>query len=315
MAGLGTTTLPSAGALYLPLLSSRGVVGVLGIVPAQSQRLLAPEQLHLLETFASQAALALERAQLAEEAQQAQVQIEAERLRSALLSSVSHDLRTPLTAITGAASSLLEGDTTLDAATRHDLLQAVYEEAERLQRLVSNLLEVTRLESGAVQVHKEWQLLEEVIGVALARLEAPLRDRPVTTHLPADLPLVPFDSLLLEQVLVNLLDNAMKYTPAGSPIEIAAWPSAEGVTVEVADRGAGIPPGDEQRIFEKFYRVQRPGERSGAGLGLTICRGIITAHGGRLWAENRPGGGAALRFTLPITGTAPRVAPETDLTE
>ena len=311
MAGLGTTTLPSAEALYLPLVAARGTVGVLGVRPAQPRRLLTPEQVALLETFASQTALALERALLAEEAQQAQLQVETERLRNSLLSSVSHDLRTPLTAITGATSTLLEEDMRLDTPTRHELLQTVHEEAARLNRLVSNLLAMTRLESGAVQVHKEWQPLEEVVGAALTRLEALLHDRPLTTHLPADLPLVPLDSVLIEQVLINVLDNAMKYTPPGSPLALAAWTTDSAVTVEVADQGPGLAPGDEQRIFEKFYRAQRSGESSGAGLGLTICRGIIEAHGGHLWAENRPGGGAVLRFTLPLTGTPPAVV--TDL--
>ena len=183
IAGLGTATLPSAAALYLPLLAARGAVGVLGIRPAQPRRLLAPEQIHLLETFASQTALGLERAALAEEAQQAQVQIETERLRSSLLSSVSHDLRTPLAAIAGAASSLLEEHTVLDASTRHELWQTIHEEADRLNRLVNNLLQMTRLESGAVQVHKEWQPLEEVVGAALTRLEAQLG--PPADHAPA----------------------------------------------------------------------------------------------------------------------------------
>jgi two-component system sensor histidine kinase KdpD len=313
MAGLGTATLPSAEALYLPLVASRGAVGVLGVRPAQPRRLLAPEQLHLLETFVSQTALALERAILAEEAQQAQVQVESERLRSSLLSAVSHDLRTPLAAITGAASSLLEGDTALDTPTRRELLQTIYEEADWLNRLVSNLLQVTRLESGAVQVHKEWQPLEEVVGAALMRLDTRLRTRPLTTNLPGDLPLIPLDSVLIEQVLINLLDNALKYTPPGSPITLSAWPTDGTVTVEVADRGPGLQPGDEQHVFEKFYRLPHPGERSGAGLGLTICRAIVEAHGGRIWAENRPDGGATFRFTLPVSGTPPHVAPEIGL--
>jgi two-component system, OmpR family, sensor histidine kinase KdpD len=310
MAGPGTTTLPSAEALYLPLVAARGTVGVLGVLPVQPRRVLPPEQVALLETFASQTALALERALLAEEAQQAQLQVETERLRNSLLSSVSHDLRTPLTAITGATSTLLEEERRLDAPTRRDLLHMVHEEADRLTRLVSNLLAMTRLESGAIQVQKAWQPLEEVVGAALTRLDAPLRDRPLTTHLPADLPLVPLDSVLIEQVLINVLDNAIKYTPPDSPLALSAWTTDGAVTVEVADQGAGLPPGEEQRVFDKFYRAQRPGASSGAGLGLTICRGILEAHGGHIWAENRPGGGTALRFTLPLTGTPPAVVTE-----
>ena len=310
MAGLGTATLPSAEALYIPLLAARGAVGVLGVRPASPRRLLAPEQIHLLETFANQTALGLERATLAEEAQQAQVQVATERLRSSLLSAVSHDLRTPLTAIAGAASGLLEEDTPLDTPTRRELCQTISEEAYRLNRLVNNLLDMTRLEAGAVQVHKEWQPLEEVVGAALTRLEAQLHDRPLTTHLPAGLLLVPLDSVLIEQVLLNLLDNAIKYTPPGSPIALAAWATEDAVTVEVADRGPGLPPGEEQRIFDKFYRVQRTAMPSGTGLGLTICRGMVEAHGGHMWAENRPSGGTVVRFTLPLTGTPPYVAPE-----
>src|SRR5262249_59448918 len=154
---------------------------------------------------------------------------------------------------------------------------------------------MTRLEAGAIQVHKEWQPVEEVVGAALTRLEAQLHDRPLTTHLPVDLPLVPLDSVLIEQVLLNLLDNATKYTPPGSPIALTAWATEDAVTIEVADLGPGLPPGEEHRIFDKFYRVPHTAMPSGTGLGLTICRGMVVAHGGRMWAENRPGGGTALR--------------------
>jgi two-component system sensor histidine kinase KdpD len=305
MAGMGTDTLAGARALYLPLLGSRGTIGVLGVRPAQPRRLLVPEQLHLLETFASQAALALERVALSEEAQRAQIQAETERMRSSLLSSVSHDLRTPLAVITGATSSLVEGASTLDTVTRVELAQTAYDEANRLNRLVGNLLDMTKLESGALRVRKEWQPLEEVVGAALTRLDDRLRSRPVTTGLPVDAALVPLDSVLIEQVLINLLENALKYTPPGSPIEIIASSAPDSVTVTVADRGPGIPPGDERRIFDKFYRAHSEGDGGGVGLGLTICRGIVEAHGGRIWAENRPGGGAAFHFTLPVEGTPP----------
>ena len=175
---------------------------------------------------------------------------------------------------------------------------------------MQNLLEMTRLEAGAVQVHTEWQPLEEVVGAALTRLEAQMLGRPLTIQLPAELPLVPLDSVLIEQVLLNLLDNALKYTPPGSPLALTAWATAEAVTVEVADRGPGLPPGEEQRIFEKFYRVRGSAQPSGTGLGLTICRGLVEAHGGQMWAANRPGGGTVVRFTLPLTGTPPSVVPE-----
>jgi two-component system sensor histidine kinase KdpD len=304
MAGLGTATLPGAKALYLPLTASRGTLGVLGARPADPHALETPEQLHQLETFANQTALALERAQLADEAQRAEIRAETERMRSSLLSSVSHDLRTPLASITGAASSLLETRAALDTPTSRELLETIQEESERLSRLVNNLLQMTRVESGALQLHRDWLPLEEIVGAALERLKRRLGDRPVSTRLPEDLPLVPVDDVLIEQVLINLLENALKYTPIGSPIEVAAWASEEGVAVEVADRGPGLGPGEEGRVFEKFYRGRRT-SGGGAGLGLTICRGFIESHGGRIWAENRAGGGAAFRFTLPVVGTPP----------
>jgi two-component system, OmpR family, sensor histidine kinase KdpD len=190
------------------------------------------------------------------------------------------------------------------------LTRTAYEEAERLNRLVGNLLDMTRLEAGAVQARKEWQPLEEVIGAALTRLDLPLQSRQVTISLPPDLPLVPLDSVLIEQVLINVLENALKYTPAGSPIDMAAWSLPNAVTVEIADRGPGLPEEDVQRIFDKFYRVARAGAPSGIGLGLAICRGMVEAHGGRIWAENSPGGGVAFRFTLPLDGTPPQLPVE-----
>jgi two-component system sensor histidine kinase KdpD len=307
LAGLGTSTLPGATALYVPLIGSRGAVGVIGVRPAERHAFDSPEQLHLLETFANQTALAIERAVLAEEAQATQLRMETERLRNSLLSSVSHDLRTPLAAITGAASTLLESR--LGADVQHELLQTIREEADRLNRLVWNLLEMTRLESG-VEVRKEWHQLEEVVGAVLGRLEPALRDRPLRTDVPKDLPLVPMDDVLIDQVLTNLLENVVKYTPAGTAVELRAWSDGSSVTVEVADHGPGLAPGDEARVFDKFYRSAASGPSRGAGLGLTICRAIVEAHGGRVWAQNRPEGGAAFRFTLPLEGTPPRVEAE-----
>ena len=301
-AGRDTDTLPAAKVRYLPLKTSRGVVGVLGVQPHDETKHLTAEQRRLMEAFANQAALAIERAQLAGEAQQARLQIETEQLRNSLLSSVSHDLRTPLAAITGAASSLMDDENALGPTARHEMAQTIYEEADRLNRLLRNLLDMTRLESGALQIHKELQPLEEVIGAALSRLEEPLADRVVNIQLPDDLPFVPIDSVLIEQVFINLLENAIKYTPAHSPIDLSASQDGASMAITVADRGPGLPPGDEQRIFEKFYRARAPASRngSGVGLGLTICRGIVEAHGGRIGAENRSGGGAVFRFTLPI---------------
>jgi len=312
VAGQGTDTLPGAAAIYVPLLGSRGPVGVLGVRADDLRPLYAPERLHQLETFAGQTALAIERARLAEDAERARVRAETERLRNSLLSSVSHDLRTPLASITGAASTLLDNGERLDAATRRDLLEALHEESDRLNRLVQNLLEMTRLEAGALVPRTAWHSVEEVVGAALGRFGKTLAERPVTTRIPADLPLVPMDDVLIEQVLVNVIDNAIKYTPPGTPVEVGAEDAGGEVIVAVADRGPGLPPGEERRIFEKFHRSDRPPSERGAGLGLAICEGIVRAHGGRIWAENRPGGGVAIRFSLPAKD-APPIPSERDV--
>jgi two-component system sensor histidine kinase KdpD len=309
-AGLGTHTLPAAQALFIPLKGSHGVAGVLGIRPGSVRTLLRPDQFGLLESCANQTALALERAELATQAERSRIQIEAERLRNTLLSSVSHDLRTPLAAITGAASSLLEEDDKLAPETRRDLVESIGEEAARLSRLVGNLLDMSRLESGALKVQKEWQSLEEVIGAALERLGSRLDGRSIAVDLPEGLGLVPLDDVLVQQALFNLVENALKYTPAGSPIEIGAEPAPREVWIEVADRGPGIPPGDEERVFEKFYRSRGAGRSGGIGLGLTIARGIVEAHGGIMTAASRIGGGARFRFSLPLEGEPPRLEPE-----
>jgi two-component system sensor histidine kinase KdpD len=220
-------------------------------------------------------------------------------------------LRTPLAAITGATSALREGGTALDQAIRDELIDTAYDEAVRLNRLVGNLLDMTRIEAGVVQVQKEWQTIEEVIGAALAHVDHQLGQRTIRTNLPDDLPLVPLDSVLIEQLFINLLENAIKYTPPDSPIEISAAATTDGLTVEIADRGPGIPPSDIEHIFDKFYRVPARAGQRGAGLGLAICRGIVEAHGGRIWAENRVGAGALFRFSLPIDGP-PRVNTDID---
>jgi two-component system sensor histidine kinase KdpD len=309
-AGQGTPTLPAARGLYMPLRGSRGPVGVLGVLPAAGRRAVAPDQLRLLETFASQIALALERSQLAEQAETARVRLESERLRETLLSSVSHDLRTPLAVITGAGTSLLAADVELPEATRRELVETIVDESQRLNRLVGNLLDMTRLESSALKIREEWHSLEEVLGAALRRLESRLTGRQVSVALPDDLPLLPLDDVLMEQVFHNLIDNALKYTPAGSPLEISAAIEGEQAIVELADRGPGVPPGEEESLFEKFHRLRREGEPGGVGLGLAICRGILRAHGGEIRAANRPGGGAVFRLELPLGGTPPTVAAE-----
>lgn len=322
-AGFGTDTLPSAEATYVPLEASGERVGVLVVDArnrgdAHSPRALGsePNRQHLT-TFARQIAVALGRAHLAKRAQEAQLRVEAEQLRNSLLSSVSHDLRTPLAVITGAASAIHDRDAKLEPGVRKELAGTIVTEAELLHRLVRNLLDMTRLEAGAVHVKKEWQPVEEAVGSALDRASRQIEGRRVKTDLPVDLPLVPYDTILLQQVLLNLFENAAKYTPKDSEIEVSAraLPSLTAPTeveVVVADRGPGLPPGEETKIFSKFYRAEK-GRGGGVGLGLTICRGIISAHGGRIWAERREGGGSAFHFTLPIEGSPPSLredAPE-----
>jgi two-component system sensor histidine kinase KdpD len=307
-AGQGTRTLPGAAALYLPLLAGEQVVGVLGLRAAEPTLFRDPARRRLVDALAGQGAAALERLALAERSRQTSVEFEAERLRTALLSSLSHDMRTPLASIEGAASTMLEGPPAPDPRVK-DLAGTIVQESRRMGRLVANLLDMIRVESGALQVQKEWQLLSDVVGVALLRTEDQMKEHPVTTSLPADLPLVPVDEILLEQVFVNLLENAARHTPPGTAVEIGAVAQPGEVVVSVADRGPGIPAGEEERVFEKFHRLgSSPGR--GVGLGLTICRGIVTAHGGRIWAEARPGGGALFRFTIPITGRPPTLARE-----
>ncbi len=304
-AGLGTNTLPSSQVLYVPLLASRGIVGVLGLRPSSPERFESIEQRRQLDAFTAQLALAMERAVLAEQTESARREVEAEQLRNSLLSSVSHDLRTPLAVITGAASTLLQNSPRVDEATALDLTKTILEESERLNRLIRNLLDMTRLESGAVTVKKEWLAIEEVVGAALNRVEQRLAGRELEVSVPKDLPLAPFDMVLIEQVLINLLENAAKYSEG--PLEISARAGPGEVLVEVADRGPGIPEGEAARVFEKFHRAAREQSAGGVGLGLTICRAIVSAHGGRIWVENRDGGGAVFRFTLPIHGSAPEL--------
>jgi two-component system sensor histidine kinase KdpD len=306
-AGLWTKTLPDSSALYLPLVASNRTIGVMRIRPLQvPPPKISPEQFYLLEALASQTALAIERARLVEESQKAKVEIETERTRNALLSSISHDLKTPLTTITGAAGSLIEGE----SGPRLELLLTISEEADRLNRVISDLLDMTRLEAGVLKVRKEWQSVEGIIGATLTRLGSRLSNRSVTTHIPVDMPLVPLDSILIIQVLLNLFENAIEHTPAGTPIEFSTTVSDRQALFQIADRGPGITPGEEERVFDKFYRA-RPGD-SGVGLGLTVCRGIVEAHGGRIWVKNREGGGALFQFNLPIEGTPPEVELEGD---
>jgi two-component system, OmpR family, sensor histidine kinase KdpD len=299
-AGRGTDTLSASDARYIPLKTSKGVVGILGVKPKNPGDHLTTDQRRMLETFASQSGLAIERARLSEQAQYAQLLQAAERLQTALLNSISHDLRTPLVSVTGALSSLAESGEAMDHEIRQSLIETAIEEADRMNRLVGNLLNMTRLEAGALQVVKQPGDVQDTIGTALENLRERLHDRQVLVNVPEDTPLAPMDFVLVVQVLVNLIDNSLKYSSEDSPIEINVKQANEEVLIHVCDRGVGIPAGDLEYIFDKFYRVQRPENISGTGLGLSISKGIVEAHGGRIWAENRPGGGTIVTFALPL---------------
>ncbi len=300
IAGRGTDTLSASTGRYIPLKTPRGVIGVLGVKPKEEKVQMTPDQRRLLETYSRQAALAIERAQLAEQAQQAQLLQATERLQTALLNSISHDLRTPLVSITGALSSLADGGPALEHQVHKDLVDTARDEADRMNRLVGNLLNMTRLEAGAMQVTRRPGDIQDAIGTALENFEESLRERNVSVDVEENIPLVPMDFVLIVQVLVNLVDNALKYSNPVSPVEIQARRVGKEISVRVNDRGIGIPAGDLEHIFEKFYRVERPEKISGTGLGLSISRGIIEAHGGRIWAENRSGGGTTISFSLPL---------------
>lgn len=299
-AGRGTDTLPATQLRCVPMLTPRGAVGVLGIRPASDNRSLSIDQRRTLSSFANQAALAIERAQLAEKARDAELLQAADRLQRSLLDSVSHELRTPLVTIAGALSALEEDGGRFDAAGRAGLITTAREEADRLNRLVANLLNMTRLEAGALRLTLAGADVEDLVGSALDMLGSRTTGRSIETHIPADLPMVRVDFVLLVQVLVNLLDNAIKYSPADQTIRVFASRDKDCVCMSVEDQGPGIPAADLEHVFDKFYRVQRPGVAGGTGLGLSICRGIVDAHGGRIWAANTPGGGATFAFTLPI---------------
>ncbi len=309
-AGRGTGTLPGARVTCVPLRSGGRPLGALAVIPS-SREILEVEQRRFLEAFAGQAALAVERARLVEDARTAALRVRTEEMRSALLSAVSHDLRTPLAVITGAGTALRDDRGRLTPEQRAELLDTVCAEADRMERLIVNILDMVRVESGGIAPRREWVPLEEVVGSALGRLEKRLRGHTVVVDLPADLPLVCVDPILLEQVVVNLVDNAARYGAGDGPLEVRGWARDREVVFEVADRGPGLAPGEESRIFEKFYRGARS-RGVGAGLGLAICRAVVEAHGGTIVAENREGGGARLRVALPASEVPPMIEPEGD---
>ncbi|MDA8231622.1 MAG: sensor histidine kinase KdpD [Magnetospirillum sp.] len=301
-AGRGSATLPASLWLFLPLRTARAAVGVLGVQMTEDADLPSPEQTRLLETLADQAAVAIERTTLVADIEAARVATERERLRSALLSSLSHDLRTPLVSIMGAASSLASYDDRLDRTSRGDLLQTIQDEADRLNRFVQNLLDMTRLGSGALKPRLDWADLHDIVGAAVTRAERLSRSHTIRVDIAADMPLLCVDAVLMEQVFFNLLDNACKYAPAGTTVKVWAVKTRDHIAVEVTDQGPGIPPEDREKVFDMFYRVQQAdNQTAGTGLGLAICRGIVEAHGGTIRAEaGMHGEGTAIVIHLPL---------------
>ena len=298
-AGLGSDTLPAAPALYVPLGDESRATGVLAVLPVNPRRVLLPEQSHLLDTFASQIGLAIDRVRLAEVAHASSLAAERESLRNTLLASISHDLRTPLAVMVGAASTLAERGEVLEAAQRIQLAASIELKAREMADLVSNVLDLMRFQSGQVALRRDWQSLEDLAGAALQRLDERLKDHPVELHLPRDLPPVHVDAGLVVQLFGNLFDNLAKYTPPGTSASVSAADEGANVRVVVEDDGAGFPPGDPERLFEKFQRGSGEGAVAGAGLGLAICRAIVRAHGGEIEAHRGAGGGARFEFTLP----------------
>jgi len=302
-AGFGTATLAHSDLLYLPLPGTMKVRGVLAIRPASIDVLQEPEQMRLLESFANQVGQTLERIHYIDVAQDSLLRMEAERLRNSLLATVSHDIRTPLSAIIGQTSNLLTLQDSLQPEIR-PMAQSLHDEALRLGHIVDNILDMARLQSGRVKLNKQWQSLEEVVGVSLVGAIPAQTMRECVLDLPETLPLVEFDPILLERVFANLIGNAVKYTTDNSIIRIAAKVQSTEVVVSVEDNGPGIPKGNQEKIFEKFTRGDEESSIPGVGLGLTICKAIVEAHGGRIWAENIVPHGARFSFALPL-GTAP----------
>jgi two-component system, OmpR family, sensor histidine kinase KdpD len=298
-AGLGSDTLAAAPALYVPLGDAERRLGVLAVLPRNPRRVLLPEQRHLLDTFAGQIGVAVERAQLAERAESVKVAAERESLRNTLLASISHDLRTPLAAIAGAGSTLAEHGASLDEPMRRSLACSIETKAREMSELISNVLDLMRLESGQIALRRDWEMLEDLAEAALDALRPRLAAYSVETRWPETLPPVYVDAMLVVKIFTNLLDNIVKYTPAGTRVVMSAAADGAFVRVTVDDSGPGLPAGDPARLFEKFQRGNEEGSAVGVGLGLAICKAIVQAHGGEIEGRNRAGGGARFEFTLP----------------
>jgi two-component system sensor histidine kinase KdpD len=298
--GFGTDTLPEAKARYIPLTTARGKVGVLAIWTGENKAILTVEQERLLESYADLAAVAIEGILLSEEAHKEQILGATEKLQSALLNSISHDLHTPLVAVLGALSTLRERSAVLDDNARHNLVDAGLKEGDRLNHMLSNLLDMSRIEGGALRLSEQLAEIKDLIAVALEQVGNRHGVHPVNLKIPDNIPYVLVDPGLMVQALINILDNSFKYSPPGSPVDITAQLLDERIEIKIIDRGPGIPTEDLEHVFDKFYRLQRPNSVAGTGLGLSIVKGIVEAHGGTVSAANQPGGGTIITLVLPV---------------
>jgi two-component system sensor histidine kinase KdpD len=312
VAGRSTETLPGAKNLYLPLTTRDNVVGLLGIEVVE--KLMNPEKQRLMEAWAGLAAMAIERVKLTDKAREATLVLESDRLRTALLNSISHELRTPLSSIMGSSSTLLDADSLYSAEEHRELLENIKDSSNRMNLILSNLLDTARIESGMLKLKDDWCDIEDIIGSALRHLSEQVAGRHIDIKIPDDLPWVRGDCVLLGQVMINLIDNALKYSPPDSDIEIKVYAINDNLTVSVADHGIGIPEEDLMKVFDKFYRIQHDKINiPGTGLGLSICKSIVEAHGGQIQAENRSGGGAIFSFSIPLAKGGDKLAmPESE---
>lgn len=299
--GLGTETFSGAKGFYVPVRTEDKTLGVLGVKPVR--QLLNDEQINLLQALAGLSALAIVRLELAEETHNIRSLEASERLRAALFNSISHDMKTPLASILGAVTSLVDDGDLYSEQQKATLLNGIKTGALRMNRFIDNLLDMARLESGYMKLNNDWFDIQDVIGVTLRDNRDIFKDHVIKVEIPDQIRLIKMDYALIEQVLTNLLHNAVKFSPPGSEIKISVVENKGQMAVSVTDQGEGIANGDEEAIFDKFYRLQSPNNVSGTGLGLSICRGIIEAHGGKIWAENLPEKGSRLSFTLPIDET------------
>lgn len=292
-------------AAFVPLRAGRSTIGALGLADKANGRPLTEAERTVLATFADQAAVALERLALLREAQRAEMLARTDELKSALMSAVSHDLRTPLASIMASVTSLLEPGIEWDDETKQEFLQGIYDEARRLNRLVGNLLDMSRIEGGALRPEMDWYSIAEVIQSVLGRLEGRLADHPAAVRVEEGLPLALFDFTEIDQVLTNLLENAAKYTPPGTPVDVEAHRTGGYIEVSVTDAGRGVASEHLPYLFDKFYQADKRRRGGGTGLGLAISKGLVEAHGGRIRATNRPGGGLSISFTLPVSESRP----------